>query len=1006
MYRLLGELEIGPDDGLIDLPSGPTLVILAALLVHANQRISKTDLIRAAWGKDDVQEAQLHKRVMVVRDLLDQVGRRDDLKTHARFGYELQAAEEDVDALLFQRLVRQGRRAREEGTAEEAGFLWRALRLWRGAPPLSNVPSNAFHQEAAALERRHRLAAARLFELELARGQHELILDELSSIAGLYPSDRRLAEQFMLAAYRCGHLTDVTSGFERYRAAVAEETEGPPDALLQTFHFAVARGDEAATAKAASGMAKRAEAVARAVVVIPRQLPRAVAMVGRRALIAEVADLLVRPPGRGVPVVVVSGAGGIGKTALAVAAAHDVASRFPDGQLYAELRGTAGGQADTAEVLAQFLRALGIPLVPEAKQERLAMYRSLLAERRVLVVLDDAAAEDQVNDLVPAWPGCAVLVTARQRLPGTGTHHVPTLEPLSLEDSAELFRGVLSSAGIGPDDDPAALNRVVTLCGGLPLALRVAAALRVQSHPRPTTELASRLAEQGTEGFAYQELNVARSIGAGFSRLGAAARRLFLGFGLLPLTTYGLWTAAALLDVADVDAATVLSELAASFMVDSAPAGPRYRFHDLTRDYAYRRAVAEYPGRRDAVPRQVYRALLTLARRAHARLYGGDFEVVHSPEPDWDAPPDALAEVDAAPLDWFERERENIRLAVEHAAQLGLIDLCWDLAVSAHEFYTVRGYFDDWRITADVALQACREAGDLRGEGIMLTCLNQPALVASRRAGGLAGLAELRRAADLLAGCQDRHGQAIALRTLASALRRQGHLTRPLELLHEALDHYVASGDTVGWWQSLRLIGQGYLDLGRYGEARELLERAEALAGQLGDGRLLAQTRYWIGQVRLATGDLAGSRAAFGAVFDVYSEATGPGRAYALHGLGDVACREGAYDLAEQFLSEAADLARDGADAILEGRVQLSVAALRRAQGRSGEQAGALRGAVSTFAGCDAAHLEIRALAELAQVSAERGDAAAADTAWARVENLYQEAGISDEDRVHQRPGS
>src|SRR5205814_5774946 len=132
-------------------------------------------------------------------------------------------------------------------------------------------------------------------------------------------------------------------------------------------------------------------------------------------------------------------------------------------------------------------------------------------------------------------------------------------------------------------------------------------------------------------------------------------------------------------------------------MIEPGLAGTRYRFHDLTREYAARRAAAEQPDDRVAVPDRVYRALLTLARRAHSRLYGGDFEVVHSEIPDWDAPPEALAEVDASPIDWFEKERVNMRLAIGHAAQLGLSSLCWDLAVSAHEFYTIRAYFDDWR---------------------------------------------------------------------------------------------------------------------------------------------------------------------------------------------------------------------------------------------------------------------------------------------------------------------
>ena len=314
---------------------------------------------------------------------------------------------------------------------------------------------------------------------------------------------------------------------------------------------------------------------------------------------------------------------------------------------------------------------------------------------------------------------------------------------------------------------------------------------------------------------------------------------------------------------------------------------------------------------------------------------------MHSDVAGWDAPPEALAEVDADPLGWFDKERPNIRAAVEHCAELGLAGICWDLAVSSHEFYTLREYFDDWYATHAVALAACRRGGDRHGEGIVLTCRNQPALVASRRAdGAAAGLAELERAVELLAGCGDQHGQAIARRTLANALRRQGHLTRPLALFTEALAGYTASGDTVGQWLTLRFIGHAYLDRGDHEAALAMLEQAQVVADELGGGRLIAQTRYWIGQVCLAMGDTDGAQAAFDVVSDVFYQAGGVGRAYAVHGMGEVAWRRGAYAAAESFLAEALSLVTDGTDAILESRVWLSVAALHQAQGQAGGAGG------------------------------------------------------------------
>ena len=453
IYGLLGELEVRGDGGPIDLPSSHALAVLAGLLVNVNRRVPKADLIRVGWGEAGTSEAQLHKAVLAVRQTLGQVGRRDDIRTHARFGYELRAAEEDIDVLVFQRLVRQADEAAAAGRGdEEIDSLRDALRLWRGPRPLSNVSSGALRQDAVTLERRHKRTAARLFALELGRGNHEDILDELVAAAAAHPSDQRLCEQLMIAKYRCGYLTDAAAAYERYQEALAAETGAAPDPLLRTLHFAIARADEAAIGTAESALAKRtgkAGQAPRPAITVPRQLPRPADLVGRDQAAAEVSRLLHGEQGKPAPVVVISGPGGVGKTALAVRTAHEAAARYPDGQLYADLLGSSPLPADTDEVLAQFLRALGAPHVPETRAELQASFRTALADRRVLIVLDDAADGAQVADLLPASARCAVLVTARRRLPDlTDARHIAPLAPLGLPDATRLFRQVIASAGI------------------------------------------------------------------------------------------------------------------------------------------------------------------------------------------------------------------------------------------------------------------------------------------------------------------------------------------------------------------------------------------------------------------------------------------------------------------------------------------------------------------------------------------------------------------------------
>jgi DNA-binding SARP family transcriptional activator/tetratricopeptide (TPR) repeat protein len=1008
IYGLLGELEVRGDGGPVDLPGGHALAVLAGLLVNVNRRVSKADLIRVAWGDAGIMEAQLHKAVQALRQTLGQAGRRDDIRTHARFGYELRAAEEDVDVLVFQRLVREADEAAAAGRSEdEIGCLRDALRLWRGPLPLSNVRSAALREDIHALQRRHKRTAARLFALELDRGNHGGILDDLTQAAAVHPSDQRLCEQLMIAKYRSGYLSDATAAYERYRDALTAETGAAPDPSLRVLYFAIARADEVAIGASLSALAKRtgrAGQPAPAAITVPRQLPRPADLVGRKQAAAEVARLLRDEPGLAAPVLVISGPGGVGKTALAVRAAHEAAPHYPDGQLYADLLGGSPAPADTNEVLARFLRALGAPHVPETRAELQASFRTTLADRRVLIVLDDAADGAQVADLVPGSARCAVLVTARRRLPDlTDARHVAPLSPLDPPDATRLFERVVGGAGISLEPDSSAVAQIVALCGGLPLALRIAGAIRVHDHPRPTAELARRLASLGPSALEYGELSVARTIGTGLERLDPDARRLFLALGLLRLPRFGTWTAEALLG-GGTDGAAALSRLAARFMIESAESDLRYRFHDLTGEYVRRRSLSEGLADQAGIPARAYQALLTLGRRAHARLYGGDYEVVHSGVPDWDAPAEALAEVDLAPLDWFEGERLNIRAAVEHCAELGLSEICWDLAVSAHEFYTVRGHFDDWQATHQTALRACRAAGDLRGEGIVLVCLNQPALVSSRRTDPAAGIRDLWRAASLLSECGDRHGMAIALRTLANALRRQGHVSLSLSLFSEALEYYEASGDVVGQWQTQRYIGQCRLDLDDHRGARRALGAAEAIATELGDSRVLAQTRYWTGQACLAADDIDGATAAFDAVWDVYCETAGLGRVYALHGLGDLALYTGALGAAERNLTAAGGLAAGTGDAVIEGRVALSLAALRHAQGRPAERAAALEHAATMFAGCGSVYLEVRALAELAAIARREGNAIAADAMWARIDSRYGPDGPPPEDRV-QRPG-
>ncbi|WP_281369097.1 BTAD domain-containing putative transcriptional regulator [Phytohabitans rumicis] len=940
--------------------------ILAFLMINANDRIPTGELLRVAWGKTDVDETQLYKCVSKLRGLLATIGRGDDIVTHSGYGYELRVAPDDLDSLLFERLLREAEAAVGNGTDDEARLLREALALWRGPHPLDGIPGDFPPGLGDDLRRRRKRAVVRLAEIELGRGRYESVVADLQALTRNDPTDARLCQLLMFGLFRLGHATEALAAYDRYAAALEHEAAAPPDPRLRRLRYAVASNDERAATEHAGVNAPRRWPLPRQGAV-PRQLPMDAAdLVGRDRQVSEAGRLLRQGTAGAPPVVVLTGPGGIGKTALAVRVGHAVRQRYPDGQVYVELRGTGTEPAVTDEVLAQVLRAFGIVDVPESADERRGLYRTLLGDKRVLLVLDDARDEAQIRDLMPGNPGCGVLVTARHRLPDiAGAHHLPSLEPLAPPQAAELFRRIVRRSAVDPLTEPAATRTIVELCAGLPLAICVAAALRASDPDRSAAELAERLADEKLGALVYGDRSVARSIGAGFERLDEDAQLLFVGLGLVRVVDVGVWTAAAILAGRGADPVAALDRLAACGLLQPATVG-RFRLHDLTRQYARARAERHIlaAAERQALAERVYGALLTLCRRAHRATYGGDFEVVHGDTPDWLAPRALLADVDAAPSEWYERERQNIRAAVRHTADLGLAELCWDLAISTHEFYNVRAYLDEWHATHRCALDACRRVGNVRGEAAMTAILGQPALLASGRP-GVAGPRELASAAAAFERCGDAHGQAIALRTLANALRRRGRFADAIQTFRRALELYEESGDTVGAWQSLRYIGQTHLDLGDNEEALRVLTAAAEIARPSGQPRLLAQTAYWLGRVHLARRDVSPAVAQFQYVFAAAGDADGIGRAYALHGLGDAARLAGDGELAARHLESALELARRGHDAVLEGRIHQSLAELHQANGRGREATQELDQAVSCFDSGNALFLQNQVLEAL-----------------------------------------
>ncbi|MER5996949.1 BTAD domain-containing putative transcriptional regulator [Nonomuraea angiospora] len=455
------------------------------------------------------------------------------------------------------------------------------------------------------------------------------------------------------------------------------------------------------------------------------QLPADIAdFVGRQDELAAAVEALC--PGGDqtpLPLCVVSGQGGIGKSTLAVHAAHQVRPEFPDGQLYVNLRGGDARPVDPEEALGRFLRALGVAgtAIPAGLDQRAELYRSILAKGRYLVVLDDAADESQIQPLLPGTPECAVLVTARRRLTALPAARLIDLPVMPPGDSLELLRGLIGAERAA--GAPADADLLVQWCGGLPLAVRIAG-IRLAARPHwALAQLVTRLSDtrDRLSQLSHGSQTVRASLAVGYHRLTAPARRLFRLLSTLEAPDFAAWVAAALLDLPDAEAEDLLEELVDVRLLDARrdPSGrTRFHFHDLTRVYARECAEAdEREHERDAALRRALSAWLALTRQAHIRLCGGDHRLPHGRGPL--GSPEAKAvdrHVRRDPLDWVDAERAGIVAAVRQSAALGVGPLCWELASTAMHLFETRGLYDEWHTTHEIALRCAPATGDVRGQ--------------------------------------------------------------------------------------------------------------------------------------------------------------------------------------------------------------------------------------------------------------------------------------------------
>ena len=592
--RLLGLMDVVMQGVARPVPGSRRKALLAVLAVHCGEVVDAGRLIDVAWGEAAAPAGN------TLQSHLSHLRRAFGMPIVARApGYVLDLADDGVDVRVAERMVRQGQRATDP--ADRVEHLRAALALWRGRPLGGIADLTWAAEQARRLDELQLQAKRSLVDAQLGLGQHGELVAELEQLVQGHPYDEQLHAQLMLALYRSGRQADALAVYDRLRHALADGLGVDPGQAIRDQHTGMLRQDPSLDAPVAHSAATAPVAVIR-----PAQLPPAVPrFAGRRAELAMLAAML--PPtqdGLGaagttaVAISAVSGTAGVGKTALAVHWAHQVAGRFPDGQLYVDLRGfdPGGSVADPGEVICRFLQALGVPAqrLPSDLDTQIGLYRSLLAGKRILVVLDNARDAAQVRPLLPGAAGCLVVVTSRDRLTplvaAEGAHPL-TVDLLTTREAHDLLVHRLGTGRVMAE--PAAVQQIIARCARLPLALAVAAA-RAATHPDlPLTRLAAELGDASGGLDALQGGDPGSDIRAVFSwslhALSAGAARLFRLLGVHPGPDLTAPTAASLAGVGGHEVRPLLAELIRAQLLDEHIPG-RYACHDLLRAYAREQA--------------------------------------------------------------------------------------------------------------------------------------------------------------------------------------------------------------------------------------------------------------------------------------------------------------------------------------------------------------------------------------------------------------------------------
>ena len=879
-FRLLGPLEVRAGEDWQGIGAPKWRSVLAVLLIRAGQIVPADVLINEVWGDAPPAKATNLISIYVLR-LRRLLGDADStlLVTRAP-GYQLRIGAADCDAQVFEAMVRDGRRALAAGDAEEAATqLAEALALWHGSP-LADVPPTPLVEAEAERLTELRLDATELrIRAELACGGYAQVIPELRRLLAGHPLREGLWLLLMQALDGAGRHAEALEAYSQARSAISDELGVDPGAELRRFYADLLAKDDllaqdddapgsisAATVTARAGPAGSAPAPAEPPVLrpvpVPAQLPADVAdFTGRDDQVRHLAGLLSGTAQNGesgaVRIALVAGAGGLGKTSLAVHAAHRVRGGFPDGQLYVDLLGASAQPLSAADVLARFLRDLGVDgrEIPLDEDERAARFRTILAGRRMLIVLDNARDAAQVRSLLPGTASCAVLVTTRSRMPDLASIKLVDLDVLDDDEALTLFARVVGDERAAAE--PEATAELLLACAGLPLAIRICAARLAARSGWTIRAMANRLRDEHRrlDELKVGDLAVRASFQVSFDSLPASAQP----DGITPADAFrllGLWSgpsisspaAAALFGTPEYSAAASLEVLVDAHLLES-KTPDRYQFHDLLRVYSSERAVADLSGpARDAAIGRLLRWYMRTADAAATAVTPNRYNIPLDIA-DGDPVPLSFSGTDDA-LSWYDDERANLVAATRQASASGLHETAWRLPAPLFGLVNARGNWTDLVTTHRIALDSARHEGNRRGEAWVLNTLGE----ALGMIGDSEAIGCLEQALEISREAGDRRGESRAANNLADAYTRLGRTEEAIDLLRRALDLNREVGHRYGEGVNLVNLGDALLDLNRADEALDYLQQARRTFAEIEEVDGAGYALWCLGRCYLSMG--------------------------------------------------------------------------------------------------------------------------------------------------------